>query len=305
MAHVKYGRDPMTPFDYSAPGSLDEVCALLAGAGGRAKVLAGGTDLLIELRRPGKKSPERIVDISRIDPLRGVELQAGSVRIGPLTTHAEIAESGLIRETAGLLAAASGAVGSPQVRNRGTIGGNIMNAATCADTVPPLVALNARLTLVSSRGQREVPITDFFIEPYRTVALQDEVLSLIAFSSPPAGTRGSFTKLGRRNAVSISRLSVAALVTRDAAGTITAASIVPGAAMPVWQRVSEAESLLLGEKPSSTLFAAAGRKVSEVMIRQTGRRWSTEYKEPVLAVLVRRALEACCTSRERAPESAK
>lgn len=283
----------MKPFAYSACSSLEEACALLAGAPG--KVLAGGTDLLIELRRPGTSAPGSLVDISRIESLRGIEAVDGAVQIGPLTTHAQVARSALLHTAAGLLATAAGSVGSPQIRNRGTIGGNIMNAAACADTVPALTALEARLVLASTQGERIVPIERFFKEPYVTVARPDEILTRIAFSPLPPGTRGAFIKLGRRNAVAIARLSVAAVVTCESGGRITGARIVPGAAMPVWSRVPGAETMLIGEYPSSSLFASAGRATAEAMIRMTGRRWSTEYKEPVLAVLVRRALEACCT----------
>ena len=169
-----------------------------------------------------------------------------------------------------------------------------MNAATCADTVPPLIALGATVTLRSTKGSRQMNLTDLFIKPYHTRARADEVLTAIQFAKLPPRTRSTFIKLGRRNAVSISRLSVAAILQGDEEGRITDARIVPGAAFPTWQRVSEAEQMLIGKKPSAALFAAAGKKVSEVMIANTDRRWSTEYKEPVVAVLVRRALEACC-----------
>ncbi|MEK9137198.1 MAG: xanthine dehydrogenase family protein subunit M, partial [Bacteroidota bacterium] len=141
---------------------------------------------------------------------------------------------------------------------------------------------------------RQMNLADLFVQPYQTRARADEVLTAIEFDKLPTQTRSAFVKLGRRNAVSISRLSVAAILQKDEEGRITDARIVPGAAFPTWQRVSEAEQMLVGEKPSAALFAAAGKRVSEVMIADTGRRWSTEYKEPVVAVLVRRALEACC-----------
>ena len=284
----------MKRFDYLRPASAEEACAALAAQAGEARVLAGGTDLLLELRRAEAKAPRAVVDISGLAGLDGIEERDGAVRLGPLVTHAALARSAVARRHAAFLADAAAAVGSPQIRNRGTVGGNIMNAATCADTVPPLVALGARLTLRSSRGERELDIAGFFEKPYRTRARPDELLVSIAFDPLPPTARSAFVKLGRRNALAISRLSVAAAVARDAAGVVTEARIVPGAALPVWRRVGEAEAMLFGRKPSEALLAAVGRTVSDVMIGATGRRWSTEYKAPVLAVLVRRALEACC-----------
>ena len=283
----------IAPFEYIAPTALGSALEALAERGAQAKVLAGGTDLLLEMRRPGGTAPGTVVDIGRIRDLWGVGEHNGSVVIGPLVTHAEIASSGLLRRCAGLLCSASIAVGSPQVRNRGTIGGNIVNAAPCADTVPPLVALGARVTLSSVNGDRELSLGDFYLRPYVTSARPDEVLTSIRFAKLPSGASSSFVKLGRRNAVAIARLSVAAILVLDRSGVIADARIVPGSAFPTWQRITEAEGMLLGEKPSAKLFAAAGQVSSKVMTAATGRRWSTEYKEPVLAVLVRRALESC------------
>jgi xanthine dehydrogenase FAD-binding subunit len=283
----------MKPFEYIRCESVEAACRALETYAGKARILAGGTDLLLELRRPGTPSPGAIVDISRVSPLRGISFHEGEIRIGPLTTHTELSRSAVLRSQAGFLAIAAGAVGSPQIRNRGTIGGNIMNAATCADTVPPLVALGARLTLRSVQGERVVDINGFFEKPYKALAQENELLTLISFPPVPVNARTAFVKLGRRNALSIARLSVAAMVARNSQGIITEARIVPGAALPVWKRITEAEAMLIGAKPSALLFAAAGRKASEAMVDITGRRWSTEYKEPVLAVLVRRALEIC------------
>ena len=284
----------MKPFEYIAVRSVEETCAALAQDGSDSRILAGGTDLLLELRRPAGNSPRVVVDISRINELKGIVASDGVVTLGPLATHTQILQSLVIRESAPLLSFAVASIGSPQIRNRGTVGGNIMNAATCADTVPPLIALGATVTLRSTKGSRQMNLADLFVQPYQTRARADEVLTAIEFDKLPTQTRSAFVKLGRRNAVSISRLSVAAILQKDEEGRITDARIVPGAAFPTWQRVSEADQMLVGEKPSAALFAAAGKRVSEVMIADTGRRWSTEYKEPVVAVLVRRALEACC-----------
>lgn len=283
----------MIHFDYIAVRTLDEACSLLDKHGSGARVLAGGTDLLIELRKQGSRAPKLVVDISSLKELMGISSAGGIITVKSLTTHSEIMRSSLLQRDAGPLPQAASMIGSPQIRNRGTVGGNIMNAATCADTVPALIALGARVTLVSQNGARQIDLADLFVKPYQTKASAGEILTEIQFRAVPKNFKSSFIKLGRRNALAISRLSVAAMIAGGKNGEIEEARIVPGAALPVWRRVSEAEEILTGSKPSTGLFAAAGKKVSDLMISQTGRRWSTEYKEPVIAVLVRRALENC------------
>jgi carbon-monoxide dehydrogenase medium subunit/xanthine dehydrogenase FAD-binding subunit len=290
----------MKPFDYSSPRSLNESCAVLAELGDGVRILAGGTDVLVELRKPSARLPKSIIDISRIAALKGITESGDSIIIGALTTHDEVHRSELIAKYAPLLRSAVSMIGSPQIRNRGTIGGNIMNAAACADTVPPLMTLNARLKLNSSLGEREIALTDFFVKPYVTIAHPDEILSEIRFHKLSPDMRSSFVKLGRRNALSIARLSVAVVLKVDDKGLIEEARIVPGAAFPCWQRIQEAEEMLVGQSPSQDIFVKAGKKVSEMMISHTGRRWSTEYKEPVIAVLVRRALEQCSDKEKKA-----
>jgi xanthine dehydrogenase iron-sulfur cluster and FAD-binding subunit A len=283
----------MKPFDYIAAQTITHACILLAEHGPEARILAGGTDLLIELRRDSKKTPKVVLDIAPVTELGGIADTNGEVCIGPLTTHAELVRSEGLRKCAPLLGTAAAAIGSPQIRARATLGGNIMNAAACADTVPPLIALGAIVTLQSKAARRELPLANLFLKPYQTKAQPDEMLVAIRFPKLGPAARNAFLKLGRRNALAISRLSVAAILELGEDGRITDARIVPGAAFATWQRVTSAEQMLVGEKPETKLFAAAGKKVSEEMIKATGRRWSTEYKEPAVAVLVRRALEAC------------
>ena len=283
----------MKPFDYIAVETIAEACGVLAARGSEVSILAGGTDLLIELRRASTKAPKLVLDISGVAELGGISESDGSIIVKPLATHTHLMRSDFLQTFAPLLASAASAIGSPQVRARGTVGGNIMNAAACADTVPPLIALGATVTLQSKTGSRELALADLFVKPYQTKAGPDELLTAVRFPKLASGARSAFIKLGRRNALSISRLSVAAILQVGGDGRIAQARIVPGAAFPTWQRVTAAEQMLTGEKPGEKLFAAAGQKVSEEMIKVTGRRWSTEYKEPVLAVLVRRALEEC------------
>ena len=155
----------MRPCEYFAPESVEEACTLLEMLDGGTKILAGGTDVLIELRKSGDDLPTDVIDISRISSLRGIEDAGDHVLIKPLTTHTELLRSKVVSAFAPLLQSAVSSIGSPQIRNRGTIGGNIMNAAACADTVPPLIALGATMTLRSARGERVVALSDFFVKP--------------------------------------------------------------------------------------------------------------------------------------------
>ena len=291
----------MKPFDYIPVATIAEACSLLSEHGPDASVLAGGTDLLIKLRRALTKSPKVLLDTFRANELGGIIESDGGILIRPHTTHSQLLRSNALRTFAPCLVSAASTIGSPQIRNRGTIGGNIMNAATCADTVPPLIALGAIVTLQSKTGRREMDLAELFLKPYQTRARPDELLTAVHFGKLPSNARSAFIKLGRRNALSISRLSVAAILQINDDGKIGDARIVPGSVFPVWKRVTDAEAMLVGEKPAVKLFAAAGKKVAGQMIKEAGRRWSTEYKEPVIAVLVRRALEQAAVAQVSKP----
>jgi len=237
----------MKQFEYFSPKNMTEACTLLNKFGDDAKILAGGTDVLIELRKTSVKAPKAIIDISGLSELNGITETESEIIIKPLTTHTELGSSAIIKKHARLLHMAANVIGSPQIRNRGTIGGNIMNAATCADTVPPLMALNATITLQSTTGERTVSLVDFFVKPYVTTATGQDLLTEIRFPKLSSDTKSSFIKLGRRNALAISRLSVAAILRKNDNGIIQEARIVPGAAFPKWQRIMEAETLLIGQ----------------------------------------------------------
>ena len=147
-----------------------------------------------------------------------------------------------------------------------------MNAAACADTVPPLMALDATVKLQSVEGERNVPMIDFFVKPYQTIAAKNEILTEIRFPKLQAPVKSAFIKLGRRNALAISRLSVAAILQKSDDGLIQEARIVPGAAFPKWQRMTEAEKILIGQKPSKELFAESrkeGFRSDDLFYRKT------------------------------------
>ncbi len=317
----------MRRIEFHRARSLDEALAWKNRWGSEAALLAGGTDLIVGLREESPSLPAlHVIDLGGL-PLRAIVSGASSggpddpsraapaeetgsderwIRIGALATHAAIESDARIRRSASLLAQACGEVGSPLIRNRGTIGGNIMNASSCADTLPPLLALGADLVLCSARGARTIGLDGALLAPYRTAAEPDEILTEIRFRALPEAAGSSFHKLGRRNALSISRMSIAAVV-RTAGGSvgrdfeacdsgagdvITEVRLAAGSVLPVPARFPEVERFLCGKPASSSLFEEAGRLVAGEMIRIAGRRWSTPYKEPVVAALVRRALEA-------------
>lgn len=275
----------MRRFGFHKASSLQEALELKAHFGTGGLLVAGGTDLLVALRdQDPSLPPVDVIDIGRLAELKGVFRQNGGIRLGPLATHTEVARSPEIRRWAPLLAAASAEVGSPQIRNRGTVGGNLCNASPCADTVPPLVALGAEATLRSVRGSRTVRVEEAVVAPYRTVLADDEILTDIHFAPIADGVGSAFVKLGRRNALSVSRMSVAVIL---GTGIVR---IAAGSVLPTVRRFPEVEGFLDGKAPAAELFDAAGSLLAAEMIRISGRRWSTPYKEPVVAVLLKRAL---------------
>ncbi len=279
----------MARFDYVRPHSLGEALDLLAEVGLTSRPLAGGTDVLVYLRHHDPPF-NRLVDISRLPELKTIRQEGTMVHVGTAVTFAEAVRSQVLLATVPLLVEACGSVGSPQIRNLGTLGGNVINAAACADSLPPLVCLGAIAHLASRAGQRQIPVTELVLGPSRSDLRPGELLTHFTFEVPPAGVRSTFIKLGRRNAQSISRLSLAAMGRTTAGGVVDFVRLTVGAATPRIKRFAEVESLLLGQPLDEALLAEAGRKTTAVMVEATGRRWSTEYKELAILALAERSL---------------
>jgi CO/xanthine dehydrogenase FAD-binding subunit len=279
------------PFTLVRAESLEEAFDFLGQSGPDVKIIAGGTDLMVELRdiSPGEKGLGTVLDITPIDEIRGIKDDGGTITVGALTPHREISSSPIILRYAPLLASACSTVGATQHRNIATIGGNVINGSPAADSVPALIALNAEAVFQSKSGERVSPLKDIYLKPYQTDIKDDEILTALRFPRLPEGATSSYIKLGRRNALAISRMNVAVvLVIND--GKITEARISPGSTTPTPDRITTAEELLIGKEPTEELFRRAGKAVSEEMINRSGRRWSTPYKEPVIAALTARAL---------------
>jgi CO/xanthine dehydrogenase FAD-binding subunit len=279
----------MPRFDYVRARSVEEAARLLAEPGMVSRPLAGGTDLLVYARH--EKPPfDRVVDISHVPELKLVARRRDDIVVGAAVTYTEAAESDLLRELASCLVEACLTVGGPAIRNTGTLGGNVINAAACADAVPALVCLGAQAHLYGMTGPRSLPVSELIQGPNRVGLGPGELLTHFTFPAPPAGALSAFTKLGRRNAQAISRLSVAATGRVDSNGRVDYLRLATGAATPRAQLYPEVEALLLGELPTDALIAAAGAKTAELMVSVTGRRWSTEYKEVAIRGLVERTL---------------
>jgi CO/xanthine dehydrogenase FAD-binding subunit len=269
--------------------SIDEAVSLLATHKKDCALIAGGTDLMVELHKENAGA-NILIDISRLEDLKYIREEPGAVRIGAGMTHAECIKSGVIKKYAPILADACSWVGSLQIRNRGTIGGNIISAAACADTVPALVVLNGKCLLKSARGTRELEISELITGANETIRKHDEICTEIVVDKMPEGAGYKFIKLIRRNSVAKSRLTVAVVARQDKTKIVTDIRISVGSTTPKPRRFKSAEELLLGKVPTEALFRNAGEKVSAEMIAVTGYRWSTEYKKPVAQALTARAL---------------
>ncbi len=279
------------PFDYKSPSSIEEAIQLLWEADGKAKLIAGGTDLVIGLRN-GDQNPHLIIDVTGIEGLRKIEEKGGTISIGAAVTHSEIASSPLINKLAKVLSDAASEIGSPQIRNLGTIGGNIVNASPAADTLPPLMVLNARGKVVSKEGERQIPVYQLFEGSYETNLKPHELLVEVTFPRLSRGTRSSFLRLARRDAMAIARMSVAIVLEMEKrTKRIKDIRIAAGSVTPTPQRFSEAEDFLRKKLPDDNALREAALKVSEAMINQTGIRPSTSYKRPVIEALFIRAMK--------------
>lgn len=277
------------PFKYHLPENMEEALDLLSYLPGSKKALAGGTDLVLAMRR-NDLSPEHLISLKQLEQLKGIKLVNGEFHIGALVTFAEIAESELFDGPHKLLVEAARQVGAPQIRNQGTLGGNIVNASAAGDLLPPLLALNARLTLLKKGSQRVVPLDSFLIAMNKTVIEPDELLSEIVFPVLPNKASSSFVKLGRRNSLSISRMSIAVILCYDKNRLIETARIALGAVGPRPIRAAVAEENLRNISPNLELLEEAIAALSQTVSSNLGNRATAPYKKIAVRGIGRQAL---------------
>ncbi len=273
---------------YFRPASLGAALDILEQWGARARPLAGGTDLLIALRR-GLMSAEAVVDITRIDDLRQLCILDGNIVIGALVTHGEVRHSEQLAGWAPVLVSACREVGSPQIRNLGTIGGNLGNASPAGDTIPALYSLCAEVGLESHAGRRWVPVDQFFVGPGKTVRRPEELIVGVRFPAPEPGERGFFQKIGQRRAMRVSKVSAAGTVLLDGL-EVKRCRLALGAVAPTVIRLTQAEMLLTGSLLSTSAIEAVAALAGELCAPIDDIRSTSEYRRTLATVLVRRGL---------------
>lgn len=283
---------------YYAPTTLDAALYILGKHGPDCRIIAGGTDLLIELRRGVRKSPV-LLDITRIGGLDRVWLdEGGQIHIGPTVTHNQVVSSKVLAEHALPLAQACWQVGTPALRNRGTVVGNLVTASPANDTITALWALEAQVTLRSVRGERTLSLPDFYQGVRRTALAPDEMVTDVAFPALREGRRGTFVKLGLRRTHAIAVVN-AAVVLGFEGEQVSEARVTLGSVAPIIVRAPDAEHTLVGRPLTEEHIAAAANAATRAADPIDDVRGGAEYRDQMVAALVRRALANIANGSER------
>ena len=276
--------------DYSAPRTLGEALTVLGESPERAQVIAGGTDLIPRMRAR-MVEPDLLLDLCWLS-LDHIEADKNWISIGACVTQTAIIESTLLAHHYQILVEAAREMAGPPIRNRATIGGNLVNASPAADLAPPLLVYDASVVLARTGSERQMSLHEFFTGPGMTVLAPNELLTEVRLPHLPANSSAKFIKLGNRKAMAVAVVDVAARLTLDEDGRISQARIALGSVAPNPIRAMKAEGLLEGGSPSEDLFAKAGRVASDESSPISDIRASAEYRKKMVAVLTRRALMA-------------
>ncbi len=276
--------------EYAAPATLNDALLLKKERGADASVIAGGTDLILRMR-DNVLSPALLIDLRAI-PLANISLTDNTLHVGAYVNLAQLLANDDIAKIFPALPAACREFAGPPIRNRGPLGGNIVNASPAADLVPPLLAYDASIVLASSGGDREMPLAEFFTGPGQTIMQPDEILTEIRLPLMPPRTAASFIKLGQRRSMAISIINVTTRLTLDVSSAVSEARIVLGAVAPTPIRAYAAERLLEGNEVSDELIEQVARAADKEATPISDMRASEAYRKNMVAVLVRRALLA-------------
>ena len=281
----------MTPFEYRTPKSLKEVHANLKEFGSDAKLVAGGTALIIMMKQRLVR-PSCLISLRSVRGLNGIELQNGGLRIGGLATHRQVESSALVRRRLPMLAETYHHVATLRVRNMATVGGGLAHADPNQDPPPSLIALGATLKATSANGSRVVPMDDFFKDYYETVLNPDEIITEVMVPRLLPNTGAAYIKFLPRTADDYATVSAAAVLTLDKTKkTIADVRIALGSVGITPIRATAAEAIVRGQPLKTEAFAEAGEKAKEAVDPISDFRGSAGYKKDMAAVFVRRALE--------------
>ncbi|MBI4506121.1 MAG: FAD binding domain-containing protein [Chloroflexi bacterium] len=282
----------MHDFEYLAPTTLAAAVAALAMPG--ARPLAGGTDLIPQLRE-GRRRVARVVDLKRIPDLVAITpLPAGGVRIGAATSATAVAAHAAIAHDYLALVETARLIGSYQIQNRASLGGNVCNAAPSADAAPVLICLGAQAEVAGPGGRRTLPLEELFAGAGQTILAPGELLAALVLPLPAARSAATYVRFTPRNEMDIAIAGAGAWLRLADDGTVAAARIALAAVAPTPLRVPEAEQALLGQRPTATLLAETGRLAARAARPISDTRGSAEYRRELAKVLTARALAACC-----------
>ena len=278
---------------YLMPQTLSEALDLLAEHDGEAQIIAGGTDIVPQLRH-GNLSVDTLIDISCLPDISNIHQEEDTIILGGLVTHTQVAESALVREKATALSDASASVGSPQIRNIATIAGNLANGHPAADAAMPLLALNATVTIASQKGDRVVPLTEFFHGKGKTALdPRREILTKIHFAVPGENEGNSFLRLSKRGSLTIAVLIFAAVIEADREKNVikdARIALGPVAAIPL--RASRTEEILRGAPITAETLERAAESVCMESNPLSDPVWgSAEYKKEMIKVFTKRGLK--------------
>jgi carbon-monoxide dehydrogenase medium subunit len=280
------------------PTSLEEAAEALQHYGADARLLAGGTDLLVDLKT-GRLRCAHLVSLNRIDALRGISETSDGLRIGALTTVTQLGRSTVVQERFPAILDATSRMAAPQIRNLATVGGNIAAAVPCADLPPILTAMNASVVLWSAAGEREVPLDSFFVGPRATLRSDDEVLTEVIVPTTPPGSGAAYARFGLRDGNTIAVAAVAASVCLNDEGTVQNACIVLGAVAPIPKVVESGVQAIIGHALDEDTLQRAAIAAMEAAEPISDVRGSAEFRRELVGVLTRRALT---TALQRAQE---
>lgn len=280
----------LKPFAYIAASNVEDALVLLAEHGHSAKILAGGTDLLADLKF-ASHVPSLVIDISRAEDLRGIAITEDGLRIGALVTHSEIMDSALIQDMFPALVDAAHSIGAVQTRNLGTLGGNLVTAVPSMDSGPTLVALDARVTVASRSRRRRLPLVELFLGPRKTSLGADELLLDIVIPPQNLGKPAGFQKFGLRKGQALALVNAAASFWIDrSTDRFVEPRIALGAVAPTVMRAPQAEAYLAGRPVTPEVMVEAGRIAATEAKPISDFRASAGYRRDLVAVLVKRAL---------------